>query len=96
MRLKTLLLIPSVALILPLGACDGLEFQSVDNMFPYGNKRTAGSGTAYVLAKMLPKKEMKLEAKTKVKPVERKMEAKPAEKEVLNDMREMFREKQRK
>jgi len=45
-----------------LGACgEGFELVQTDTMFPYGNQRTAGSGHAYVLAKMLPKKEMKLQ-----------------------------------
>lgn len=40
-----------------LGACgEGFELVQTDTMFPYGNQRTAGSGHAYVLAKMLPKK----------------------------------------
>ncbi len=45
-----------------LGACgEGYELIKTDTMFPYGNQRTAGSGYAYVLAKMLPKKEMNLQ-----------------------------------
>lgn len=41
-----------------LGACgEGFEQISTDTMFPYGNQRTAGSGVAYVLAKMMPAKE---------------------------------------
>ena len=39
-----------------------------NTMFPYGNQRTAGSGVAYVLAKMMPEKELKLE------PVEKNVE----------------------
>lgn len=47
---------------LALAACgDGWEAVKTDQYFPYGNQRTAGSGTAYVLAKMLPEKELKLE-----------------------------------
>ena len=45
-----------------LGACgEGYDLIKTDTMFPYGNQRTAGSGYAYVLAKMLPKKEMNLQ-----------------------------------
>jgi len=45
-----------------LGACgEGYEMVKTDTMFPYGNQRTAGSGVAYVLAKMMPKKELKLQ-----------------------------------
>jgi len=40
-----------------LAACDGYEMVRVDS-FPYGNQRTAGTGVAYVLAKMAPEKEM--------------------------------------
>ncbi len=45
-----------------LFACDGYEMVRTD-AFPYGNQRTAGTGVAYVLAKMLPPKiEPKLQA----------------------------------
>ncbi len=44
-----------------LAACgQGWEPVRTD-AFPYGNKRTAGTGVAYVRAKMLPQKELKLE-----------------------------------
>lgn len=43
------------------GCGEGFELVKTDSYFPYGNKRTAGSGYAYVLAKMLPKKELKVE-----------------------------------
>ncbi len=40
-----------------LGACGArYELVKTDTMFPYGNQRTAGSGVAYVLAKMMPAK----------------------------------------
>ena len=40
-----------------LAACgEGYELVKTDTMFPYGNQRTAGSGYAYVLAKLLPAK----------------------------------------
>lgn len=32
-----------------------------DAMVPYGNSRTAGTGVAYVLAKMMPEKELNLQ-----------------------------------
>ena len=42
---------------LMLAACgEGYEMIKTDTMFPYGNQRTAGSGVAYVLAKMMPAK----------------------------------------
>jgi hypothetical protein len=45
-----------------LSACgEGYELVKTDTAFPYGNQRTAGSGYAYVLAKMLPEKEMNLQ-----------------------------------
>ncbi len=43
------------------GCGEGYEMVKVDNYFPYGGKRTAGSGYAYVLSSMLPKKELKVE-----------------------------------
>lgn len=44
--------------LLMLSACgEGWEFQRVDNAVPYSS-RTAGTGVAYVRAKMLPKKEV--------------------------------------
>jgi hypothetical protein len=45
-----------------LTACgEGWEMIRTDQ-FPYGNIRTAGTGVAYVRAKMLPQKELKLES----------------------------------
>ena len=42
-----------------LTACgDGWEMIRVDNVVPYGNTRTAGSGVAYVRAKLLPPKDV--------------------------------------
>ncbi|MGB4057226.1 MAG: hypothetical protein WBK77_04000 [Alphaproteobacteria bacterium] len=44
-----------------LAACgDGWEMVRTTD-FPYGNLRTAGTGVAYVRAKMLPEKELKIE-----------------------------------
>lgn len=58
-----------------LAACgDGWEMVRTDTMFPYGNQRTAGTGVAYVLAKMAPKKDLNL------KEVERPMTPAPAAK----------------
>jgi len=47
---------------LALSAC-GEEWVAVKttDYFPYGNQRTAGSGVVYVLAKMLPEHNVKLE-----------------------------------
>lgn len=52
-----------VLLTFPLlvAGCDGYEMVKTDKYFPYGNERTAGSGYAYVLKKMLPEKDVKLE-----------------------------------
>ncbi len=47
---------------LALSACgEGWEMIRTDTMVPYGNTRTAGTGVAYVRAKMLPEKDLKLE-----------------------------------
>lgn len=90
-----------------LAACgDGYEPVRT-TAFPYGNQRTAGTGVAYVLAKMMPEKELKLEpAKAEPKPEPPpapKVEPKPAPKveepaqpEVLEELQEMFRERQTK
>lgn len=54
-----------VLLALPFfvsGCGDGFEMIKTDSYFPYGNQRTAGSGVAYVLAKMLPKKELNVQS----------------------------------
>lgn len=64
-----------------LSACgEGYELVPTQNMFPYGNERTAGTGYAYVLAKMLPKKEMKVEA------VHREMKPEPVKAEPQDDI----------
>lgn len=45
-----------------LTACgEGWEMVRTEQ-FPYGNQRTAGTGVAYVRAKMLPEKELKIES----------------------------------
>lgn len=54
---------------LALSACgDGWEMIRTDTMVPYGNTRTAGTGVAYVLAKMLPEKDLKLEPAAPIPP----------------------------
>ncbi|MCB1782753.1 MAG: hypothetical protein KDI13_02045 [Alphaproteobacteria bacterium] len=48
-----------VAATLMLTACgDGWEAVRTDQILPYGNQRTAGTGVAYVRANMLPQKEL--------------------------------------
>ena len=77
--MKTYLKLLVLGAPLCLAACgDGYEMIKTDTMFPYGNQRTAGSGVAYVLAKMMPEKELVLkpvtrnvEPKAVMKPVER-------------------------
>lgn len=60
--------------LLLTGCGDGWEAQRTTDIFPYGNKRTAGSGVVYVRAKMLPEKEIvaepKMEEKTEIKPAD--------------------------
>ena len=59
-KLHKYMLLACVAL--PLAACgEGYEMQLVKDYFPYGNQRTAGNGVAYVLAKILPEKQLNLE-----------------------------------
>lgn len=58
-RLKLLAFIAPLFL---LSACgEGWEMQLTQSVLPYGNARTAGSGVIYVRAKLMPKKELKLE-----------------------------------
>ena len=87
MTLRTKILILLSAPLL-LSACgEGYEWQLTNTHFPYGNQRTAGSGVVYVLAKMMPEKDLKLQ------PVERAREVKaiqPAKGE------EVFQKTQRK
>jgi hypothetical protein len=46
-----------------LSACgEGWEMVRTDKLVPYGNTRTAGTGVAYVLAKMMPKKDVNLKS----------------------------------
>jgi hypothetical protein len=45
-----------------LTACgDGWEMTRIKDFVPYTQPRTAGTGVAYVRAKMMPEKELKLE-----------------------------------
>jgi len=60
---KSVLRLAVLSTPLLLGACgEGWEMQKTTTMFPYGNQRTAGTGVAYVRAKLLPKKELKVES----------------------------------
>ncbi len=86
---KSILRLAVLSSPLLLGACgEGWEAQKTTTAFPYGNERTAGSGVIYVRAKMLPKKELKIEAIAEV-------EAEPEVKPVL-DAEEIFTEQQTK
>lgn len=69
---KTTLVLFSLPVLLA-GCGEGYEWQLTDTHFPYGNQRTAGSGVAYVLVKMMPEKTLNLQ------PVQREMEARPIE-----------------
>ena len=60
-----------MALAAPLllaGCGEGWEMVRTDQIVPYGNTRTAGTGVAYVRAKMLPQKELKLDPAPVVAP----------------------------
>lgn len=61
MSMKRAVLLSFSSVFLLTGCGEGYEMIKTNTMFPYGNQRTAGSGVAYVLAKMMPKKELKLE-----------------------------------
>lgn len=61
-----------MALAAPLllaGCGEGWEMVRTDQIVPYGNSRTAGTGVAYVRAKMLPQKELKLDPAPVAAPV---------------------------
>lgn len=84
MTLKRAALLSMSSLFLLTGCGEGYEVIKTNTMFPYGNQRTAGSGVAYVLAKMMPKKELKLETverdwKPEVKEILPKSEPLPVE-----------------
>ena len=88
---KSFLRLAILSAPLVLTACgEGWEAQKTDTYFPYGNQRTAGSGVAYVLAKMMPKKEMVLE------PVMEKVEAEPETVEPVLEAEEIFSDAQKK
>ncbi len=58
---KTALSLLAVPFLLA-GCGEGYELVGTQTMFPYGNQRTAGTGYAYVLAKMLPEKDVNLQS----------------------------------
>lgn len=69
-----------------LGACgEGWEVKRIDDVQPY-KSRTAGTGVAYVLAKMMPEKELKLEPVAEV-PEQKQEEVQPVldAEEIFND-----------
>ncbi len=75
-KMRTLLLVTPLV----LSACgDNYELIKTDTLFPYGNQRTAGSGVAYVVAQMMPERELNL------KPVER-----PHAPEALEETKEIL------
>lgn len=93
-----------------LGGCmEGYELVKVNDVFPYGNERTAGSAYAYVLAGLMPERELNLEpivdpvAETTsaiVEPAPMQPPALQETKDILEeldtDLDEVFEESQRK
>lgn len=88
-----------------LAACgEGYEVIPTQTMFPYGNQRTAGTGYAYVLAKMLPPKTQPIlqsvEPRSAPEPIQETkqiMEDIPEPPEpIAQDPEEIFHEKQMK
>ena len=64
---KLRLFLAVFVLSLPLAACgEGWEMIRTTEMVPYGNTRTAGTGIAYVRAKLLPKKDLVLQPAERV------------------------------
>ena len=75
------------------GCGEGWEQVRTDSYVPYGNSRTAGTGIAYVRAKMLPKKELNLKSVAR----ERQPEAVVVEpKPVMQQVDRLFKEAQEK
>lgn len=75
------------------GCGDGGEWEKTltKTHFPYGNQRTAGSGVAYVLAKMMPEKSLKLEetkAETGMVKASRTIEPAVIENPVIEEVKE--------
>lgn len=80
-----------------VGCGEGYVFERTDS-FPYNNERTAGTGVAYVLAKMSPKKELKVEPvaeKPKTEKPDVSIDPEPAPPPVL-EAEEIFDEEQKK
>lgn len=100
---RTLLLATPLLLA---GCGEGYELIKTDTMFPYGNQRTAGSGYAYVLAKMLPPKQEPILKAVAPRPEPQPEPKAPIEetKEIIQDIpeppaqdaEEIFREQQEK
>lgn len=82
---------------LALAACgDGWEMTRTEQ-FPYGNQRTAGTGVAYVRAKLLPKKELNLDPApppVEVPPAPPMMPQENKTPDPIKEIQDMFREKQ--
>lgn len=97
--LKRSYLLALMSAPLLLSACgEGYEMIRTD-AFPYGNQRTAGTGVAYVLAKMMPEKKLNLEPANQevMQPVVREREVEAVSNdEAIQDLREMFAKEQRK
>ncbi len=91
--MKTFMKLLVLSAPLLLAACgEGYEMIRTDTMFPYGNQRTAGSGVAYVRAKMLPEKDLVLKTvsrdhapKAMMQPVEPVAEPIASAEQVFND-----------
>jgi hypothetical protein len=77
---------------LTLAACgEGYEMTRIEGIVPYTLERTAGTGVAYVRAKMLPEKAIVIESKT-----EAPVAPAPAPKEELKSAEPVFKEQQKK
>ena len=91
---RTALLAAVLSAPLLLTACgEGHDMERIKGVVPYTLERTAGTGVAYVRAKMLPEKELV------VAPAETKVETPaappaPAPEEKIKDMEPMFHDKQ--
>lgn len=105
MKIRYLKPVALLSLPLLLAACgDGYEEVRTNEMFPYGNQRTAGSAVAYVRGQLMPKREMNLSSEaTKKEVTEAPKKAPVAQKDsddilddLKKDMDEIFEKSQRK
>jgi hypothetical protein len=80
-----------------LAACgEGYEMVRVEGVVPYTEPRTAGTGVAYVRAKMLPEKELKVETTVETTTVTPPVEPAGPKEPEIKSAEPVFQKKQQK